>query len=60
VTKFDKPSIDVYMLIPLLMMALAFQVFFFASLLVRARCEILEFEQHTSWVRDYLRGRHKA
>jgi len=35
-------------------------VFFFASLLVRARCEILEFEQHTAWVRDYLRGRHKA
>ena len=60
VTKFDKPSIDVSMLIPLLLMALAFQVFFFASLLVRARCEILEFEQHTAWVRDYLRGRHKA
>ena len=60
VTKFDKPSIDVSMLIPLLLMALAFQMFFFASLLVRARCEILEFEQHTAWVRDYLRGRHKA
>jgi heme exporter protein C len=60
VTKFDKPSIDVSMLIPLLLMALAFQVFFFASLLVRARCEILEFEQHTAWVRDYLRGRRKA
>jgi heme exporter protein C len=60
VTKFDKPSIDVSMLIPLLLMALAFQVFFFASLLVRARCEILEFEQHTAWVRDYLRGRQKA
>jgi len=60
VTKFDKPSIDVSMLIPLLLMALAFQVFFFAALLVRARCEILEFEQHTAWVRDYVRGRHKA
>jgi heme exporter protein C len=60
VTKFDKPSIDVSMLIPLLLMALAFQVFFFATLLVRARCEILEFEQHTSWVRDYLRGARKT
>jgi heme exporter protein C len=60
VTKFDKPSIDVSMLIPLLLMALAFQVFFFASLLVRARCEILEFEQHTAWVRDYLRGGRNA
>ena len=60
VTKFDKPSIDVSMLIPLLLMALAFQVFFFAALLVRARCEILEFEQHTAWVRDYLRGGRKV
>jgi heme exporter protein C len=60
VTKFDKPSIDVSMLIPLLLMALAFQVFFFAALLVRARCEILEFEQHTAWVRDYLRGGRNA
>ena len=60
VTKLDKPSIDVSMLIPLLLMALAFQVFFFAALLVRARCEILEFEQHTAWVRDYLRGGRKA
>ena len=56
VTKFDAPSIATSMLIPLLLMALAFKAFFVATLLVRARCEILEFEQHTAWVRDLLRG----
>ncbi len=60
VTKFDAPSIDTSMLIPLLLMALAFQVFFAAVLLVRARCEILEFEQHTAWVRDLVRGGQQA
>lgn len=56
ITKFDAPSIATSMLIPLLLMALAFKAFFLATLLVRARCEILEFEQHTAWVRDLLRG----
>ena len=52
VTKFDKPSIATSMLIPLLTMTLAFKAFFAAALLVRTRCEILEFEQHTHWVRE--------
>jgi heme exporter protein C len=56
VTKLDKPSIDVAMLIPLLAMTLAFKTLFAAVLLVRSRCEILEFEQHTSWVRELTTG----
>lgn len=50
VTKFDKPSIHTSMLIPLLLMALAFQFYFFANLLMRARCEVLEREKNSSWV----------
>lgn len=52
VTKFDKPSIATSMLIPLLTMTLGFKALFAAILLVRTRCEILEFEQHTHWVRE--------
>ena len=52
VTKFDKPSIELSMLIPLLAMTFGFQTLFAAVLLVRTRCEILEFEQHTAWVRE--------
>jgi heme exporter protein C len=56
VTKFDTPSIATSMLIPLLMMTLAFKTLFAAVLLVRTRCEILEFEQHTTWVRELTLG----
>ena len=56
VTKFDAPSIATSMLIPLLAMTLAFKTLFAAVLLVRTRCEILEFEQHTTWVRELTLG----
>ncbi len=56
VTKFDTPSIATSMLIPLLAMTLAFKTLFAAVLLVRTRCEILEFEQHTTWVRELTLG----
>lgn len=51
ITKLGAPSMATSMLIPLLLMALAYQLFFFAVLLVRTRCEILEFERHTQWVK---------
>jgi len=60
VTKLDKPSIALSMLIPLLLMTLAFKAFFAAALLVRTRCEILEFEQHTNWVRELAPGTAEA
>ena len=52
VTKFDAPSIDVRMLIPLLLMAVAFKLFYAVVVLMRARCEILQRERNTQWVRQ--------
>ncbi|MGD9600898.1 MAG: heme ABC transporter permease CcmC [Gammaproteobacteria bacterium] len=57
ITKFGAPSMATSMLVPLLLMALAFQLLFFALLLVRARCEILEFERRAQWVRALPRVR---
>jgi heme exporter protein C len=51
VTKFDKPSIATSMLIPLLLMAIAFKLFYATVVLMRARCEVLERERNSSWVR---------
>lgn len=57
VTKFDKPSIHISMLIPLLIMTFAFMSYFASMLLVRVRCEILEQERNTAWVRELVMGR---
>ena len=54
VTKVDKPSIHVSMLIPLLLMAMAFQCYYFTVVLMRARAELLEREKRSAWVRDLL------
>jgi heme exporter protein C len=52
VTKFDAPSIATSMLIPLLLMALAFQIFYFWVLFMRVRVELLERERNSQWVRS--------
>jgi heme exporter protein C len=52
VAKFDAPSIHVSMLIPLLLMAVAFKVYYAMVVLMRARCEVLERERHTNWVKQ--------
>ncbi len=52
VTKLAAPSIDTSMLIPLLIMSLAYTVYFVAVVLVRTRCEILGFERNTAWVKQ--------
>jgi len=56
VTKLDAPSIHPAMLIPLLIMAVAFTLFYVAVMLKRARCEVLEREYMTSWVRREVAG----
>ena len=56
VTKFDKPSIHVSMLVPLLLMAGAFQLLFFTVLLMRARVEVVLREKRSEWVRTLLKG----
>jgi len=44
VSKLDAPSIHVSMLIPLLLMALAFKCFYASMVLVRARSEKLMYD----------------
>ena len=51
VTKFDAPSITLDMLLPLLVMAVAFMAYFAAAVLKSARCDILAAEASTGWAR---------
>ena len=54
VTKLDAPSIHTSMLVPLLIMAIAFMFYYAAVMLLRARCEILESERNSTWVSELL------
>ena len=54
ISKFDKPSIHLTMLIPLLLMVVAFKTFYITILLIRARSEILDYECNSSWVKKYV------
>ncbi len=56
VTKLDKPSIDTSMLIPLLLMALAFKLFYAALVLVRTRNEVLYRDRNRRWVRELIKN----
>jgi heme exporter protein C len=52
VTKLGAPSIHISMLIPLLLMAVAFKLYYALVVLMRARCEVLDRERNTQWVRE--------
>ncbi len=52
VTKFDKPSIHWSMLLPLLLMALSFQVYYVVALFQRCRAELLLRERNSKWVQE--------
>ncbi len=54
VTKLGAPSIHLSMLIPLLLMAIAFKLYYGLTLLMQARCEILERERNTHWVLELV------
>jgi heme exporter protein C len=54
VTKFGAPSIDLRMLIPLLVMAVAFKLFYATVVLMRARVEVLQRERNAQWVRELV------
>ena len=54
VTKFDKPSIHLSMLVPLLIMAVAFKLYYVGSLFMRVRTELLAREQNSKWVAKLL------
>ena len=51
VAKMDKPSIHVSMLTPLLLMALAFKVYYAIALILQARVELLQRERNSQWVK---------
>ena len=55
-SKFAKPSMHIDMLIPLLVMIAAFQSYFFWTLLVRARAQILDYDRNAAWVRELGSG----
>lgn len=56
VTKLGRPSMDVRMLIPLLIMFIGFNLYFFSAMLNRVRCELLERERRTRWVAEVVGG----
>ena len=55
ITLTNQPKIYVTMLIPLIVMSLAFMFFYLTMLLVRVRNEILVREKNTEWVRNLAR-----
>jgi len=59
VTKLAVPSIHISMLIPLLIMAVAFMFYFAAMVLVRARYEIVDNEKNSSWVSELINNKRK-
>lgn len=59
VMKFGQPSITWSMGLPLLLMALAFKSYFVTVLLMRTRCDILETERDSAWVRELHTGRER-
>ena len=56
VSKLDAPSIHISMLLPLLLMAVAFMLYFSMTLLLRARCEILDRERRSRWALEVVNG----
>ena len=58
ITKFDKPSMHISMLRPLLIMVVAFQLLYFHNLMVRVRALILQRESRASWVAELAEKNH--
>ncbi|MBI2993757.1 MAG: heme ABC transporter permease [Gammaproteobacteria bacterium] len=49
---FAPPAIHMSMLVPLMVMAVAFMLYFAAVVLVRTRNELLELERNSNWARE--------
>ena len=56
VTKFDKPSIDIRMFVPLILMAFAYKFLYAIVVLLRARNDLLWRERRTQWVATLFKG----
>jgi heme exporter protein C len=57
VGRMGTPAIHPSILIPLLVMAVAFTLYFVTVALMRMRAEVLERERHTSWVAEAVEGK---
>ncbi len=53
----EKPTMPTEMWLPLLVMVIAYYIFFFAIWMMRIRNEILIREKNTDWVKQWLGGR---
>ena len=51
-TRFDKPSMPPSMYVPILIMALAFQIYYVLALFHRCRVELLQRERNSRWVEE--------
>ncbi len=58
ITKLDKPSMHSSMLIPLLLMVIAFQALYFHNLMIRIRTLLLLREGRASWVAELVGETH--
>ncbi len=56
VFRMDGPSIDARMLVPLLITTVAMNLYFVSVLFNRVRCELLDLERRTQWVRKIVNG----
>ena len=54
VSKLGRPTMDIEMLIPLLVMFVAVNFYFISSLFNRAQCELLSQERHTRWAKTIV------
>jgi len=54
VSKFDTPSIHIDMLIPLLLMAAAFQFLYLLVLLLKMRANLMEQDIASGWVKKII------
>ncbi|CAK0741393.1 cytochrome c maturation protein C [Gammaproteobacteria bacterium] len=54
IIRLGKPTIHPQMLWPLLIMALAFKLYYATTVLLRTRCELLERERNSAWVREMV------
>ena len=55
INKIGAPAIHPSLLVPLLIMAIAFMLFFATILLMRLRAEILKRERYTNWVTELVK-----
>ena len=60
VTKFDTPSIDIRMLVPLLIMAVAFKLLYAIVVLLRARNDLLWRERRSQWVANLYKNKNSG